>query len=323
MRRYVTDRVVSSFFVLISVLGINFIIINLAPGNPATIMGAETGLISQDYIQYLTQKWGLDKPVYERLAVYLWNVFHGDLGISYRYAEPVSQLIFERIPLTLAITVPSIVIGFLVGTLLATLACRKPGGGLDVGLTTVAMGSYSAPIFWVAILLINAFSVRLKLLPPTGLVSPQLIGSNGFDYYLDMAKHAILPIVTLTLGTFPPYYRLTKSVILEQLSEDYVVTLKAMGLPRFRVLYKHVLRNALLPGITLFGIQMGFAFAGAALVENVFAWPGIGRLMLDAIMARDYNLLMGIFLFVTLAVVVANIVVDLVYGYLDPRIRRG
>ncbi|MEM4490485.1 MAG: ABC transporter permease [Desulfurococcaceae archaeon] len=324
MKTYILNRIIGSFFVILSVLVINFLIVNLAPGNPVVFMGGETGLVSKEYMDYMMKKWGLDKPIYERLIIYMYNVLRGDLGVSYRYLEPVSKLILERIPTTLMITVPSIVLGFLIGTLLATLSAYRAGTFLDSLLTTLSMIFYSVPLFWLGIVLINIFSVNLKLLPATGMISAQLIGKTGsLEYYLDILKHAVLPITTLTLGIFPAYFRLTKSVVMDQLTEDYVLTLEAIGLPRFKILYKHVLRNALLPAITLLGLQLGFAFAGAAIIENVFAWPGIGGLMLNAISARDYPLIMGIFLFVTSMVVVANIVVDLVYGYLDPRIRKG
>jgi peptide/nickel transport system permease protein len=324
MKTYLLNRILGSFLVLISVLVINFLVVNLAPGNPVIFMGGETGLVSKEYMDYMMKKWGLDKPVHERLLLYMYNVLQGDLGISYRYLEPVSKLILERIPTTLMITVPSIILGFIIGTLLATISANRAGSILDSFLSTFAMVFHSVPLFWLGIVLINVFSVNLKLVPATGMVSAQLMGKTGsFEYYLDIVKHAILPVTTLTLGVFPAYFRLTKSVVMDQLTEDYVLTLQAMGLPKFKILYKHVLRNALLPAITLLGLQLGFAFAGAAIIENVFAWPGIGGLMLNAISARDYPLIMGIFLFVTTMVIVANILVDIVYGYLDPRIRRG
>ncbi|WP_440059332.1 ABC transporter permease [Thermogladius sp. 4427co] len=324
VKKYIINRILASFLVFVSVLIINFILINIAPGNPALMMGAETGLVSNDYAEYLIHKWGLDQPLYERLLIYMYNVFRGDLGISYRYAVPVVDLIVERIPMTLLIMVPSIVLAFMLGVLIAVLAASKPGGALDVSFTGFSMLTYSMPSFWLGIILIEVFSIKLKILPATGIISPQYIGSEGtLGYYLDMAKHAVLPILTLTLGLFPIYFRLTKSVIMDQLAEDYIIVLKAKGLSKFRILYFHALRNAIIPAVTLLGLQLGFAFAGAAIIENVFAWPGIGRLMLDAITARDYPLIMGIFLLVTVMVLVANIIVDLIYGLLDPRVKTG
>lgn len=323
MAGYIARRVFYGFVVILAVLVLNFVLMNLAPGNPIQMIGLETGISNPEYVQYMIKRWGLDQPLYVRLGLYIWNVLHGDLGISYRYAEPVTSLIFERLPATLMITVPSILLAFVLGTLLASLSLWEPGGALDAALTTMSMAFYSAPAFWLGIVLMNVFSVNLKVLPSTGMVSSDLVGQEGsLAYYLDVAKHAILPITTLTLGMYPAYFRLVKGVMGDQLAEDYVLALRAKGIPKFAILYRHVLRNALLPAITLLGIQMGFAFAGAAVVENVFAWPGIGRLLLDAVSARDYPLIEGIFVFVTTMVVVANIVTDIAYGFVDPRIRR-
>ncbi len=317
---YILNRVLQGIAIIFVILIINFLIVNLAPGNPIVFMGGEVALMNKEYVEALKERWGLDKPLHIRLAIYLANVLRGDLGYSYRYLEPVSQLILERLGVTLLLTITSTLIAFAIGTGSAILAVRRLGGKLDTFLTTVSMVFWSIPMFWLGIILMLIFSVRLHLLPASGMISVKHL-EKGIGYYLDILRHAILPITTLTLGLFPAYFKLARDTMITQLSEDYVTTFKAVGLPDGRIVYRHVFRNAILPSITLLGLQLGYSFAGAALIEVVFGWPGIGRLLLDAVYTRDYPVILGIFFLVSSTVVAANIVIDLLYAVLDPRIR--
>lgn len=317
---YIIKRFFQSIIVIFAILLINFLIINLAPGDPARFMGGEIALSSPEYLQAIRERWGLDKPVYERFLVYLYNLLRGDLGYSYRYLQPVSTLIAERLPTTLLLTITSTLLAFFIGTYLGLRAVRKVGGKLDTILTTIMFVFWSIPSFWLGIILIMIFGVHLKILPISGLVSVREI-KTGIWYYLDILYHSILPITTLTLITIPIYYKLTRDTALNQLSEDYVTTFRAVGIDEGRLFKKHIFRNAILPPVTVFGLQLGYAIAGAALIETVFGWPGMGRLLLDSIYMRDYPVIMGIYLVISISVVLSNFIVDLVYMLLDPRVR--
>lgn len=317
---YIIKRFFQSIIVIFAILLINFLIINLAPGDPARFMGGEIALSSPEYLQAIRERWGLDKPVYERFLVYLYNLLRGDLGYSYRYLQPVLTLIAERLPTTLLLTITSTLLAFFIGTYLGLRAVRKVGGKLDTILTTIMFVFWSIPSFWLGIILIMIFGVHLKILPISGLVSVREI-KTGIWYYLDILYHSILPITTLTLITIPIYYKLTRDTALNQLSEDYVTTFRAVGIDEGRLFKKHIFRNAILPPVTVFGLQLGYAIAGAALIETVFGWPGMGRLLLDSIYMRDYPVIMGIYLVISISVVLSNFIVDLVYMLLDPRVR--
>jgi len=317
---YIIKRFFQSIIVIFAILLINFLIINLAPGDPARFMGGEIALSSPEYLQAIRERWGLDKPVYERFLIYLYNLLRGDLGYSYRYLQPVSTLIAERLPTTLLLTITSTLLAFFIGTYLGLRAVRKVGGKLDTILTTIMFVFWSIPSFWLGIILIMIFGVHLKILPISGLVSVREI-KTGIWYYLDILYHSILPITTLTLITIPIYYKLTRDTALNQLSEDYVTTFRAVGIDEGRLFKKHIFRNAILPPVTVFGLQLGYAIAGAALIETVFGWPGMGRLLLDSIYMRDYPVIMGIYLVISISVVLSNFIVDLVYMLLDPRVR--
>ncbi len=317
---YLAKRFLQSILIIFAILLINFIIINSAPGDPARFMGGEVALSSPQYVEAIKERWGLDKPIYERFFIYVYNLLHGDLGYSYRYLQPVSTLIIERLPTTLLLTITSTILAFFIGTFLGLKAVQKVGSRRDVFLTTLMFVFWSIPAFWLGILLIMIFGVQLKWFPISGLVNVREM-KTGIWYYLDILYHSVLPITTLTLITIPVYYKLTRDTALQQLTEDYVTTFRAVGLDENRLFKKHVFRNAILPPITIFGLQLGYAIAGAALIETVFGWPGMGRLLLDSIYMRDYPVIMGIYLIISISVVLSNLIVDLVYMLLDPRIR--
>lgn len=317
---YIAKRAASGLFIVVLVVLINFVLINLAPGDPAVIMGGEIALSSPEYINAIREKWGLDKPITHRLALYLYNVFvRGDLGYSYRYLVPVSKLILERLGYTLILTVTGSLLAFALALKLSVTSIKK-GGCVDALLTSSSLTFWSIPMFWLAIMLVWVFSVNLKIFPAAGVVDVRN-PKTGLLYALDVLHHSFLPILTLTIGLFPAFFKLLRDTMVEQLGEDYVYTFKAIGLDDERVIGKHVLRNALIPALTLLGLNLGYAIAGAALVEVVFGWPGIGRLLLDATYVRDYPVILGIFVIVACSVVVANIVVDALYSLLDPRVK--
>jgi peptide/nickel transport system permease protein len=269
----------------------------------------------------MTKRWGLDKPIYERFIIYMSHLIQGDFGYSYRFTAPVMELIMERMIPTLLLTLTSLPIGFIVGVLLGAFSARRFPSRIDTGLSFSALLLYSMPVFWFAIIMIIIFSVHLRIFPVAGMLDPR--GSyTGIRYWLDVLYHLILPASVLAVGAYAPvFYKVTRSSVLEQSNEEYVSTFQSYGLPKSKIFRKFILRNALLPPVTIFGISLGFVLTGAALTETVFAWPGIGRLMLNAANYRDYPLLMGIYLIMAIGVTMASFITDIIYTFLDPRVK--
>lgn len=319
--RYIARRLIQMVITIVFVLALNFFIINLAPGNPVRYMAGEYAVSDPAYLEAMTKRWGLDKSLPERFIIYMSRLIQGDFGYSYRYTAPVTVLIAERIIPTLLLTLTSLPIGFIVGIFLGAFSARKFPSKTDAGLSFVTLLFYSMPVFWFAILMIVIFSVNLGFFPVAGMLNPRA-GYTGLNYWLDVLYHLILPASVLAVGAYAPvFYEVTRSSVLEQSGEEYVSTFQSYGLRRSRIFRKYILRNALLPPITMFGISLGFILTGAALTETVFAWPGIGRLMLDAANYRDYPLLMGIYLIMAIGVTVASFLTDIVYMLLDPRVK--
>jgi peptide/nickel transport system permease protein len=247
------------------------------------------------------------------------HVAQGDLGVSYRQQRPVLGLILERLSATLLLTGTAFILAVLGGVTLGALAARRVGRTSDSLITVLALGLYATPIFWVGLMLVLVFSVWLDWLPSFGMntVGADLTGGAAV---LDTARYLLLPALTLGLFYMAVYARLTRAAMLEVASQDFVRTARAKGVPEGGVQRRHVLRNALLPVITVAGIQAGQLVGCSILVETVFAWPGIGRLAFDALLARDYQILLGVFLATSVLVLVFNLVTDLLYAWIDPRV---
>lgn len=306
-------------FVLLAIVVLNFFLIRAAPGDPAKVMAGEAGASDEIFLSQLRERFGLDRPLHEQLGIYVAGIVTLDMGFSYRQQEPVAKLIFERLPATLLLTVTAFVISLVLGTLLGSLAATRAGGWTDSAITALALVFYATPLFWIALMAILLFSVVLGWLPGFGMES---VGADltGIDYALDVARHLILPAFTLGLFFMAIYARMTRASMLEVADMDFVKTARAKGLPRGRVVRGHILRNAILPVVTLAGLQAGQLVGGAVLTETVFAWPGIGRLMFDALLQRDYNLLLGIFFVSSAMVILFNLATDILYTFVDPRI---
>lgn len=316
---FVLRWVVKAVAVLLAITILNFLLIRLAPGDPAVVLAGEAGAGDQQFLDRVRQDFGLDQPLAVQLWTYVKNVVSLDLGQSYRTGRPVTGMILERLPATLLLTGTAYLLALFLGPLLGALAAMRPRSVLDSVLMVVSLVFYATPIFWVGLLLILVFSVQLGWLPPFGMQS--LIPVKGMvAKTLDLVRHLILPAVTLALFYIAVYVRLTRASMLETASLDYVKTARAKGLPEWRVATAHILRTALIPIITFAGLQAGHLVGGAIVVETVFAWPGIGRLAFDALFQRDYNLLLGVFLISALMVVFFNMITDLVLRIADPRI---
>ena len=257
-----------------------------------------------------------------QLGVYLSRMFRGNLGFSLYFNQPVLDLILQRLPATILLMATQLIFAVLAGMLLGIAAARRPYSLLDNATTSLALVGYSMPVFWTGLLLVLLFSVRLGLFPSGGMVSARE-HLTGVAAVVDVFHHLLLPALTLGLVNLALYARLTRTSMLDVLSQDYIRTARAKGLGELRVTRRHGLRNALLPVVTITGIDLGRMVGGAVLTETVFAWPGVGTLTFTALQTRDYPLIVGVFVLVSIAVILANLLVDVTYGLLDPRIRYG
>lgn len=320
--RLILMRLAKAVVVLFMIVIFNFFLIQMAPGDPAAILAGEAGATDEQFLRQLRERFGLDQPLYVQLWRYVSGIAMLDFGYSYRQQMPVLDLILARLPATLLLTGTAFVLSLTLGILAGSMAAarvKKPSGSIIMAL---ALLFYATPLFWVALMAVVLFSVTLGWLPAYGMYTVGA-GLSGFPLALDVAKHLILPATTLALFFMAIYTRMTRASMLEAGQQDYVKTARAKGLAPGVIQRRHVLRNALLPIITLAGLQAGQMVGGAILTETVFAWPGIGRLMFEALQQRDYNLLLGIFFFSAALVIVFNIITDLVYRLADPRIKEG
>jgi peptide/nickel transport system permease protein len=305
----------------VGVIVVNFIIIHVAPGDPVLVIAGEYGT-TPEYLAMMRAKMGLDKPLHIQLLIYLKTTFMGDLGHSFVWNQPVLKIIMEFVPATLLLMGASLVLSVLVGIPLGVWASRKPYSLADNCVTSLSLAGYSIPVFWLGIMGILLFSVHLRWLPTQGM---KTIASSmtGLAYYLDIARHLVMPATVLALAQLALITRLTRASMLEVMSLDFITTAWSKGLEENRVIFRHGLRNALLPLVTIIGLQIGYMFGGAILTETVFAWPGLGRLMMRALSTRDYPLIMGMFIVITAIVILANLLTDISYAVLDPRVRYG
>ena len=321
---FLAARLGKAVFVVLCVVIINFVLIRMAPGDPAAVLAGESGSSDPAYVAQLRQEFGLDKPLPVQLFTYLRGIARLDLGYSYRERLPVLDLILDRLPATLLLMgcafVFALTLGVLFGVVAARSRYRSRHPWVDSVLMTGALLIYATPQFWLALLAVIFFSLQLGWLPPFGM---QTIGAGltGWAHVRDVALHLVLPTVSLGCFFMAVYARLMRASMLEVLGMDFIKTARAKGVPSGEIVRRHALRNALLPVVTLAGIQLGQMAGGAVLTETVFGWPGIGRLMFDALIQRDYQLLLGVFLITSTMVVVFNLLTDLIYRFVDPRIQ--
>jgi peptide/nickel transport system permease protein len=320
--RFLARRLVQALFILAGIAVINFLLVHLAPGDVVDVLAGEAGTADAAYLADLRQKFGLDRPLHVQLARYLWNVATLDLGHSFRHNMPVIALILQRLPATLLLMVTSLGVAFLAGIALGVTASRRVRSLTDNAISVVALLAYATPLFWLGLMLIVVFTLKLNLLPGSGMYT---VGATQTlaQHALDVLRHLVLPATTLSLFFMATYTRLMRASMLEVYGMDYVRTARAKGIAEWRVVYGHVLRNALLPMVTMLGVQVGSLLGGAVVVEVVFGWPGLGRLAFEAVFQRDFNLLLGVLLLSSCLVIAVNLAVDVLYGWLDPRIELG
>ena len=307
--RYVGRRVLLSIPVLVGVTLVVFLLIHLVPGDPAeTALGPRA---TPSAVRALDRAWGLDRPLPQQYELFMKHLATGNLGVSTTYGQPIGPLVAERLPVTLWLIVYGTLLSGLIGVPLALIAARRPGGPVDGGVRLVSVVSLGLPSFWLGILLVEWLAVRTGLFPPSGF-------GTGF---LGHVQAMFLPSLTVALGVAPLVVRSLRAEMLKIATSDYVVTAHSKGLRPRRVLVRHVLRNALVPGVTVLAVNIGFFVGGTIVVEKIFALPGLGDLMLQGINTRDFQIVQSVTLVLAVMVIVVNLLADLVNGWLDPRVQ--
>ncbi len=324
MTAYITRRIIQTVIVLLGVLLLTFILIHLIPGDPAlVILGTDSTPEELDRLRSLL---GLDQPLPVQFANYMGRVLQGDFGDSIFQNEPVMKLIMERLPATIELTFAALIFATLLGGLLGILSALRPYSWFDAFASIFALAGVAMPVFWLGMLAILIFSLELGWFPSFGRGDGLLPGLGELfrtgdpSSLFDSIRHLVLPATVLGAFSMAIISRLTRSSMLEVLNLDYVRTARAKGLNERTVIMRHAFRNALIPVVTVLGLQMGVLLGGAVITETIFAWPGIGRLLINAISQRDYPLVQGLVLIIAFMVTFINLFVDLLYVWLNPRI---
>ncbi|MEW6154157.1 MAG: ABC transporter permease [Actinomycetota bacterium] len=316
--RYLARRLAQVVPAVFAIIVITFAIIHLAPGDPVTAVASGNG--DQEYFDFMREKFGLDRPLPAQFGTYFSNVIRGDLGNSFAQGQRVSTLIRERVPTTLLLLGTSLVISSIGGLALALAAARRPLGMVDLGVSTASLVGYALPTFWLAQLALLTIAFRTGWFPIQGMTDARA-DHTGLAHYLDIAHHLVLPALVLAVSEVALVARVARTGLIQEQASGYVRTAKSKGLSPTNALMRHALPNAMLPVVTVIGGRIGSFFSGAVLVETVFGWPGLGRLLLDAANTRDHPVLLGVVLVVAFSVLLANLLTDLVYAWIDPRIR--
>lgn len=315
--RYIRRRLLQVIPAIAGILVVGFALIELAPGDPILALAGESG--DAEYYAFVRERFGLDRPLPERFLIYAGNVLRGDFGVSYVLGRPVIDVIAERLPPTLLLTSTALVVSTVIGIALGVFSATRRQRPSDVAIQVTTLAADAAPVFWIGQLAILAFALGLGIFPVQGMAdarTPQGVVAGT----LDLLHHMALPVLVLALGEIAVISRMARIGLIEELSQDYVRTARAKGLTERRVLLVHALRRALIPVTTVIGGRVGHLISGAVIIEIIFGWPGLGRLLVISMQTRDMPIVMGIFLLVGLSVVIANFITDLVYGQLDPRI---
>jgi peptide/nickel transport system permease protein len=319
---YILRRLLQTVPVVLGVVVLNFLLLQLAPGDLATVLAGEAGGAPKEYIDQLRQRFGQDQPVIVQLHRYMAGLLSLDLGYSFRQSAPVLDLLIARLWPTLLLMGTTLLVSLGFGVAMGLLAALWVRTWKDHLISIAAIIFYATPLFWVGLMLILTFSIKLGWFPTSGM-EDVVAFNEGWARVVDIAHHLVLPSITLSLFYLALYARLMRASMLEQRGLDYVVTARAKGLSERQITIRHVLRNALLPVVTMAGVQVGSLLGGSVVVESVFAWPGLGQLAYQSLFARDFNLLLGIFFLSSCLVVIVNLAVDVVYVLLDPRIKIG
>jgi peptide/nickel transport system permease protein len=319
MARFIRKRVFTGFLTVLFCLVLNFALVRLAPGNPIQIL-AGTDNPNPEMIAALEERYGLNKSIPEQFMMYLQNLSQGNFGFSYLSGRPVMDMIAEKVVPSLLLTLTASIFSVITGTLLGLHAARNNGKPFDKFMCSISYFFDAIPSFWLGIMNILVFASLLKWFPTNGMINVRA-GYTGFKRSLDIAYHLVLPVFTLVAVQSPFYFRIARASVIQILAEDFITTFRAVGMSEGQIFTNYVLKNAIIPTVTVFGMSLAYMITGAALLETVFSWPGLGRLLLNAIYSRDYPILTAIYLVLSISVALFMILIDLVYGWIDPRIR--
>jgi peptide/nickel transport system permease protein len=320
MKAAILQRALFGLVLVIAVISLNFLLLQAAPGDVVDAMLAEAGGGDPKLAAELRESYGLDEPVYVQLLKYIGRVLSGDLGHSFYYDATVASLILDFLPTTLLLTLSALVLAAVIGTLFGVYSALNPRGLFSHFVTVFSLFGYATPVFWLGMIVLLVFALHIPLFPAFGIRSiPE--PEQFVPRMLDILHHLVLPVFTLAVLYLASYSRIARASMLDVLGADYIRTARTKGLSETKVIFKHALKNAALPVVTLAGLQLGQVFSGAVLVETVFSLPGVGPLLYESIVRRDYPVILGVLFGAAATTIVANIITDLVYMRMDPRIK--
>lgn len=322
LKGFIAKRVAYSIALVFFVLSVNFIIFELMPGNPIQIFAA-TGRLTADQVQEILAMYGFDQPLHIRLLKYAYNMLTFQFGYSYFSHKLVSEELTGRLLNTLLLVGGSSVLSLILGVILGVITASRRGGALDTSLVTGSLVTYSVPSFWLGMVMLLIFHHHLGWFPGAGSITRGIVYPNMLAAIADKLWHLALPMITLTLFMYGGWLLLTRAVMLETLTEDYITTARAKGISERRVLLKHALKNAALPLVTQGALSFGFTLSGAIITEQVFTYHGLGQWLWNSIYYADYPVLQAMFFIIALSVIIANFLADLIYGIVDPRVKYG
>ena len=319
LRGYVTGRLLQAVPLIFVVMTINFVLIHSAPGDPIHLLIGEGGAASEELIEQTRAEFGLDRPLHVQFVSYLGNILQLNLGFSLRYRQDVFDLIMSRLPASLLLMGTAFVVSSIAGILLGLYAGTRKDTIADRIAVIVSILGYSMPVFFLGLIMLSVFSIRLGWFPAQGMYdirNPQ----TGWGLVKDVAHHLVLPVITYSAFQLALIFRVTRVKMQQVMTEDFIITARAKGVSDRRVVFRHAVPNTLLPIVTILGLNLEWLLAGSVLTETVFAWPGLGRLMFDAVSARDFPLLMGLFMVISSFVIIVNLLTDVLYRAIDPRV---
>jgi len=323
-KEYVGKRTLHGVVTIFLAVTLNFILFRIMPGDPTRAVSGDPRVDTATRLA-LIAKFGLDRPLFEQYFIYLYNLLRGELGISFvQIGRPVIDIILGRKMVnTIILMGSSMFIAFILGIVVGVFAAWRRGTRIDISFIVISLATYSMPVFWFGMLLLLFFSYYINIFPIAGTITPGLVHPNFLAYAKDYLHHLMAPMITLGVSFFGGYFLFMRDTILDVFTEDYMLTARAKGLSDRKILFKHAMRNALLPMVSLMGVHVTFLISGATMTETVFSWDGLGRLIYDSVRNNDYPVLQGIFLFMAVLVVVASILSDVVNAFLDPRIKEA
>ena len=311
---YLVKRIIVAVLLVLLTATINFVLVHVTPGGPGSIFLTNPHISPQARAIMLHQ-FGLDKPLYDQYLIYVKGMFTGGWGVSYFYGESAYNVIAQRVPATLLLMVPSLLLTIALGIVLGIVGARKPFSFTDRFLSSFAFFFYAMPAFWLGFMLLTIFVLAFPVFPAGGITS--VVGGGSVS---DILYHLALPMISLTLVNIANFSLLMRSSLMEVMDQNYIVTAKGKGLSDRLIFFRHAMRNAMLPTVTMTGLFVGFLLTGAILTETVFSWPGLGLLTFQSILNRDYPVILSLFFIFSVMIIFANLVTDVLYGFLDPRI---